>query len=89
MGGCRIYGLLILRSLYVRHPPILSSQEQLALKGLKTYVNVGIYLNLPFSELAFFTVFKVDTVFMWFYKMGTWYSETVLSDTWATVIFKW
>ena len=32
MGGCRMYGLQGMSSPYMRHPPILASQEQLALR---------------------------------------------------------
>ena len=34
MGGCRTYGLWEMNNLYVQHPPIITSQEQLALMGL-------------------------------------------------------
>jgi hypothetical protein len=35
MGGCQTYGLQAMGSAYVRHPPILSLQEQSELGGLK------------------------------------------------------
>jgi hypothetical protein len=34
--GCQIYELLGMSSPYIRHPPILAAQEQLALRGLIT-----------------------------------------------------
>jgi hypothetical protein len=36
IGGCRLNGLRGTSSPFCRHPPILASQEQLALKGLMT-----------------------------------------------------